>query len=144
MDKAQTAALKLALLEVLINAVFYNPAPALQLMEQHRPGTASAFIKRWFDYINHEPKDKLPRVHDKKLTLCGLSALMELEPSQLPSGLDRIVSHTLRVFKALPGAIAGTYVLCSWRLSAYTASQLERHNKRHSTRFRTPRRVIMT
>ncbi|KAI0029851.1 ARM repeat-containing protein [Vararia minispora EC-137] len=106
LDKTVTAGLKLAMLEVLINAVLYNPAPALQLMEQHRAGAARAFVERWFEYITFEQKDRLPRVHDKKLTLCALCALMELEPAQVPDGLQPIVSNALRVFRTLPTAVA--------------------------------------
>jgi importin-7 len=111
-EKAETGALKLAMLEVLINAVLYNAAPALQVMEQHRSGTASAFINRWFSAVMNE-KDKLPRVHDKKLTICAICALMELEPGQVPDGLQRIVSAALRVLKDLPKATAGELF---WRI----------------------------
>jgi hypothetical protein len=106
-DDAQTGALRLATLEVLVNAVLYNAAPALRLMEQHRVGAARAFIERWFGFVAHTNKDKLPRVHDKKLTLCALCALMELEPGQVPDGLQAIVSNALKVFKGLPKAVAG-------------------------------------
>ena len=94
------------MLEVLVNAILYNAAPALQLLERHRTGTAQAFINRWFTAIASE-KDKLPRVHDKKLTICALCALMELEAAQVPDGLQGIVSAALRVFKDLPKATAG-------------------------------------
>lgn len=104
-DKAQTGALRLHMLEVLINAVLYAPAQTLQLLEQRGPGGASAFLQRWFGLIGGD-KDRLPRVHDKKLSLAALCALMELEPSQTPDGLQGIVAAALRVFRGLPAALA--------------------------------------
>ncbi|KAI0317626.1 ARM repeat-containing protein [Amylostereum chailletii] len=108
MEEAQTSALRLAHLEVLINAVLYNPAAALQLMEQHKPGTARAFFDKWFGAINAD-KDKLPRVHDKKLTIMALCSLMEIDPAAIPpslqDGWQGIVGATLKVFKGLPKAI---------------------------------------
>lgn len=105
--KAETAALRLANLEVLINAVLYNPGAALGLMEQYRPGTSRAFFDLWFAAINGE--NKLPRVHDKKLSIMALCALMEMSPSAIPDALKEgwpsVVGGVLRIFKDLPKAV---------------------------------------
>jgi len=58
-DKAETRALRLANLEVLVNAVLYNPSAALHLMETARPGMGRVFI----------------------VALC---ALMEMHPNAIP------------------------------------------------------------
>ncbi|GLB38717.1 putative ARM repeat-containing protein [Lyophyllum shimeji] len=107
-DKAQTTSFRLANLEVLINAVLYNPSAALQLMEAVRPGMARAFFDRWFAAITGEKQ--LPRVHDKKLSILALCALLELAPGAIPeplqSGWPGIVGGILTIFKDLPQAIA--------------------------------------
>ncbi|KAG5643336.1 hypothetical protein DXG03_001055 [Asterophora parasitica] len=113
LDKSETASLRLANLEVLINTVLYNPSPALHLMEAYRPGTARVFFDRWFAAINSD--NLLPRVHDKKLSILALCALLELAPGAVPeslqSGWPGIVGGILKIFKALPSAIAARKAL---------------------------------
>ncbi|KAG2009602.1 importin alpha re-exporter, variant 3 [Coprinopsis cinerea AmutBmut pab1-1] len=108
LDKTETASLRLANLEVLINAVLYNPTAALHLMERAAPGNARLFIDRWFAAITAS-ESRLPRVHDKKLSILTLAALMELPaesvPEQLRDGWPGIVGGALRLFKDLPKAI---------------------------------------
>lgn len=109
MDKTQTASLRLANLEVLINAVLYNPSAALHIMESS--GKARTFFERWFAAINGD--DLLPRVHDKKLSILALCSLLELAPAAVPqslqSGWPGILGGILTIFKDLPKAIAGQY-----------------------------------
>ncbi|RDB14686.1 hypothetical protein Hypma_016434 [Hypsizygus marmoreus] len=108
LDKTQTSSLRLANLEVLINTVLYNPTAALHFMEVFRPGMARIFFDRWFAAINSD--NQLPRVHDKKLSILALCALLELAPGNVPetlqSGWPGIVGGALRIFKDLPKAIA--------------------------------------
>ncbi|KAL4253351.1 Armadillo-like helical [Pleurotus pulmonarius] len=109
MDICETNALRLANLEVLVNAVLYNPQAALHLMESSRPGKARAFFDQWFAAISNADT-RLPRVHDKKLSILALCALMEMEPVTIPptltDGWPTIVSGALKIFKGLPQAIA--------------------------------------
>lgn len=109
MDSIQTNSLRLANLEVLINAVLYNPTAALRIMEAIRPGTSRLFFDTWFEAINND--NRLPRVHDKKLTLTALCALLEMDPSTVPEpvrdGWPQIVGGALRVFRDLPRAVEG-------------------------------------
>ena len=111
LDKTETPSLRLANLEVLINAVLYNPSAALHLMEAHQAGMARVFFDRWFVAINNE--NRLPRVHDKKLSLLALCALMEMPPDAVPESLrdgwPGIVGGALKIFKALPKAIEGPF-----------------------------------
>lgn len=113
LEKTQTSSLRLANLEVLINTVLYNPSAALHLMEAVRPGAARVFFDRWFAAINGE--NLLPRVHDKKLSILALCALLELAPGAVPeslqSGWPGIVGGVLRIFKDLPKAIANRKAL---------------------------------
>ena len=50
-------------------------------------------------------------MHDKKLTIVALCALLELDPASVPNavkeGWPLIVGGTLHVFKDLPKAIEG-------------------------------------
>ncbi|KAF8956524.1 armadillo-type protein [Flammula alnicola] len=106
-DNTETPALRLANLEVLINTVLYNPSAALHLMEVYKPGMARAFFERWFVAINAD--NRLPRVHDKKLSILALCALMEMAPDTVPESLrdgwPGIVGGALKIFKTLPKAI---------------------------------------
>ncbi|KAF8125741.1 armadillo-type protein [Boletus edulis] len=106
-DGGHTYSFKLANMIVLINTVFYNPTAALHLMENYKPGTARLFFDRWFAAINTE--DKLPRVHDKKLSLLVLSKLLEVDGAMIPASLMEgwygIVGGALVIFKSLPQAI---------------------------------------
>ena len=107
--KAQTVALRLANLEVLINAVLYNPSAALHLMELYRSGMSRVFFDEWFVAINSD--NKLPRVHDKRLSIVALCSLMEMDPSAIPDTLKEgwpgVVAGALKLFKDLPKAMAG-------------------------------------
>jgi len=76
-------------------------------METARPGMGRAFFDTWFQAIHVD--HKLPRVHDKKLTILALCALMELHPSTIPetlkAGWSGILAGILRIFTDLPRAI---------------------------------------
>ncbi|KAH9949788.1 armadillo-type protein [Amylocystis lapponica] len=113
LDAAQTSALRLANLEVLINTVLYNPAAALHIMESIRTGASRIFFDKWFEAINVDMR--LPRVHDKKLSVMALCALLEMDPSAVPQSVQEgwpvIVSGILRIFKDLPRAIEARKVL---------------------------------
>lgn len=111
-DAANTRSLKLANLEVLINAVLYNPSATLQIMESVQPGTSRVFFDKWFEAIRDDKR--LPRVHDKKLTILALCALLEMDPVAVPEpikeGWPQIISGILSIFKDLPHAIEGMFV----------------------------------
>jgi hypothetical protein len=107
-DKGETSSFRLANLEILINAVLYNASAALHFMEVYKPGFARVFFDRWFVAINSE--NKLPRVHDKRLSILALCKLLEMEAAAIPDGLrdgwPGIVVGALNIFKTLPQAIA--------------------------------------
>ena len=113
-DKAESRALKLANLEVLINSVLYNPSAALHFIETFRPGMARTFFDSWFGFIK-SAETKLPRVHDKKLSIVALCALLELAPGAIPDNLKdgwpAIVGGIIKVFHDLPKAVEGKQFL---------------------------------
>jgi importin-7 len=108
-DKAQSNVFALQNLEVLINAILYNPGASLHIMETMRPGRGRIFFDKWFDAI--PVANKLPRVHDKRLTILALCALMELPPNAIPdtlkNGWSGILSGILMIFIELPKALQG-------------------------------------
>ncbi|KAG7087929.1 hypothetical protein E1B28_011975 [Marasmius oreades] len=109
LEIAETASLKLALLNVLVNSVLYNPTAALHIMESSKPGSARAFFDKWFAAINKND-NLLPRVHDKKLSILALSSLLDLDHTSIPESLREgwpgIVGGILKLFKDLPKAVA--------------------------------------
>lgn len=104
-DAAETKTLKLYMLQVLVNSVLYNPALTLSIMGNR----ARAFLDKWFEAIN--TKGRLPRVHDKRLSLVALAALLELDPSQIPDGVKEgwpaLVGGALKLFQEYPEAVKG-------------------------------------
>ncbi|KDQ15134.1 hypothetical protein BOTBODRAFT_32118 [Botryobasidium botryosum FD-172 SS1] len=109
----QTKALRLASLEVLVNSVLYNPVLALQILENQGAGALRTFFDKWFVILQSEAG--LPRVHDKKLSIFALCALLEMDPSAVPATLHEgwagIVGAILNVFKGLPKAVAAREAL---------------------------------
>jgi len=80
-------------------------------MELYGPGTSRVFFDAWFVAINSD--NKLPRVHDKKLSIVALCSLMEIDPSAIPDvlkeGWPSVVAGALKLFKDLPKAMEGWF-----------------------------------
>jgi len=107
-EHAQTPALKLNNINVILNAIVYNAPAALNIMETIRPGSTRTFFDKWFTIINEARG--LPRVHDKRLSIVAICALLEMDPSAVPlpiqDGWHGIVAGALRIFKDYPKAVA--------------------------------------
>ena len=75
---------------------------ALQNLESN--GWTSKFFSLWFENI-----DSFSRVHDKKLSICAIVALLELNPAQLPvsvqQGWSKLIQGVVRLFQTLPAAM---------------------------------------
>ncbi|KAL1950524.1 hypothetical protein VTO73DRAFT_5648 [Trametes versicolor] len=106
-NKTNTKALQVANNNVLVNAILYNPAATLQFLEQVGPGSARTFFDEWFAAI--AAPSRLPRVHDKKLSIMALCALMEMDPAGVPAsiqdGFHNIVAGALQLFQEYPKAV---------------------------------------
>jgi len=89
-------------MEMVINCVYYNPLVTLQVLEQH--GWTNKFFSLWFSHI-----DNFSRVHDKKLSIVAISALLQLRPEQIPPtiqpGWHRLLQGSVRLFETLPAAM---------------------------------------
>ncbi|KAI8927955.1 armadillo-type protein [Entophlyctis helioformis] len=78
---AKSVALRVHAIEIVVNALFYNPALALGVLEQAQYTTA--FFETWFKQL-----DDFERVHDKRLSILTLAALLELPTEALPPALQ--------------------------------------------------------
>ncbi|CAG8475521.1 4872_t:CDS:10, partial [Acaulospora morrowiae] len=88
-------------IEAVINCLYYNPRITIHHLE--KCGMTQAFFTLWFENIN-----KFSRVHDKKLVIVALCALIEMPIEQLPqtlqAGWPQVLDGILTVFKTLSKA----------------------------------------
>jgi importin-7 len=93
---------KLHLVEMVINAIYYNPHLALQIMESK--SWTNRFFSIWFGSI-----DSFRRVHDKKLCIAAISALLTIRAEQVPAsvqtGWPRLLTGVTHLFRTLPAAM---------------------------------------
>ena len=93
---------KLHLVEMVINAIYYNPILALQVLESHN--WTNKFFSTWFGSI-----DTFRRVHDKKLCIAAISALLTIRADQVPqsvqTGWPRLLTGATYLFRTLPQAV---------------------------------------
>jgi hypothetical protein len=92
---------KIHLMEMVINAIYYNPVLALHVLEAK--GWTNKFFSLWFSSI-----DSFSRVHDKTLSISAIVALLTLNPEQVPAsvqqGWPRLLQGIVRLFQTLPAA----------------------------------------
>ncbi|KAJ3018073.1 hypothetical protein HKX48_003183 [Thoreauomyces humboldtii] len=104
-EKVTKPALRVRYLEIVVNAIRYNPSGTLALLDQ-RNATA-VFFQLWFKDL-----PEFRRVHDKKLCVLALSAILELPMDQFPAaslhgteGWMQILNGILTVFETYPVAL---------------------------------------
>jgi len=89
-------------MEMVINAVHYNPILTLQILESK--GWTNRFFSLWFGSMN-----SFTRVHDKKLCIVAISSLLSINPEQVPAsvsvGWPRLLQGITELFRTLPVAI---------------------------------------
>lgn len=94
------------LMEMVINAIYYNPGLALQVLEGNQ--WTNKFFSAWFANI-----ENFKRVHDKKLSIVAITALLTLRAEDVPSsiqpGWPRLLQGITRLFQSLPAAIKREY-----------------------------------
>ncbi|KAJ3320443.1 hypothetical protein HDV06_005266 [Boothiomyces sp. JEL0866] len=93
--KVKTVALRVHCIEVVLNAIYYNPTMTLGLLEHINWTTA--FCEIWFKNIDH-----FHRVHDKKLSILALCTLLELPQNQLGS-LQNMWTHLFDARESMEG-----------------------------------------
>lgn len=72
---------KIHLMEMVINAMHYNPILALHTLESK--GWTNRFFSLWFGSMN-----SFKRVHDKKLCIVAISALLNIGADQIPASVS--------------------------------------------------------
>jgi hypothetical protein len=101
-DEPKVKSLRIHLMEVIINSIYYNPALALHVLEAN--GWTNKFFSLWFSSI-----DNFSRVHDKKLCISAICALLTLNAQSVPvsvqQGWPRLLQGVVRLFQTLPAAL---------------------------------------
>lgn len=100
--KGMIKSYKLHLIEMVVNALYYNPHLALSVLESH--GWTNKLFSIWFGSI-----DSFKRVHDKKLCIAAISALLTIRADQIPvsvqTGWPRLLTGITHLFRTLPAAM---------------------------------------
>lgn len=107
--EVKTSELRTMCLQVVIAAIYYNPALLLETLEKmHLPNSTESitaqFLKQWL----HDT-DCFLGLHDRKLAVLGLSALLETSgsrPQVIQTCADQIVPSILTLFSGLKRAYA--------------------------------------
>ncbi|ATY62949.1 nonsense-mediated mRNA decay (Nmd5) [Cordyceps militaris] len=93
---------KIYLVEMIINCIHYNPLLSLQILEAK--GWTNRFFSLWFGSMS-----SFSRVHDKKLCIVAISALLNLNHEQVPPsvavGWPRLLQGITELFRTLPAAL---------------------------------------
>ncbi len=107
---------RIHLMEMVINAIYYNPILALSVLESN--GWTNKFFSSWFSNI-----ESFSRVHDKKLSIVAISSLLTLRAEDVPSsvqqGWPRLLQGIVRLFQTLPAALKSMSVSLRKRLLSY-------------------------
>ena len=105
-EKVKNAPFRVHCLEVIINALYYNPLLTLSILEQQN--ATLGFFSVWFKNLEH-----FTRVHDKKLSILTICVLLEIPVESLPesikSGWMQLFDGLLKVFETYPEALEGTF-----------------------------------
>ena len=101
-DELKVKSYRIHLMEMVINAIYYNPLLALTVLEAN--GWTNKFFSMWFSSI-----DSFTRVHDKKLSIGAITALLTLRADEVPTsvqqGWPRLLQGIVRLFQTLPAAM---------------------------------------
>ncbi|KAK5169369.1 Nonsense-mediated mRNA decay protein 5 [Saxophila tyrrhenica] len=101
-DELKVKTYRIHLMEMVINAVYYNPRLAIGVLEAN--GWTNKFFSLWFSSI-----DSFTRVHDKKLSIGAIIALLTLRADEVPQsvqqGWPRLLQGIVRLFQTLPAAL---------------------------------------
>ena len=102
LPKEITKVSKIFYLEMIINALYYNPLLAIACLEEQN--FTGSFFNLWFNSI-----DSFQRVHDKKLCILAITSLLSVPENMLPpsvsNGWSQLMQGVLKVFETLPAAL---------------------------------------
>jgi len=101
-DEVKAKSYRIHLMEMVINGIYYNPILALQVLET--AGWTNKFFSLWFGSM-----PSFSRVHDKKLCIMAIIALLNIQPDQIPTsvsvGWPRLLQGISLLFETLPQAM---------------------------------------
>ncbi|KAK5128335.1 hypothetical protein LTR85_003003 [Meristemomyces frigidus] len=101
-EELKVKSYRIHLMEMVINAIYYNPRLALTVLEAN--GWTNKYFSFWFSSI-----DSFTRVHDKKLSIGAITALLTLRSDEVPhsvqQGWPRLLQGIVRLFQTLPAAM---------------------------------------
>ncbi|KAI7509050.1 ARM repeat-containing protein, partial [Hortaea werneckii] len=101
-DQLKVKSYRIHLMEMVINGIYYNPNLAMQVLEAN--GWTNKFFSLWFSSI-----DSFTRVHDKKLSIGAITALLTMSsqdvPTSVQNGWPRLLQGIVRLFQTLPTAM---------------------------------------
>ncbi|KAF2761125.1 ARM repeat-containing protein [Pseudovirgaria hyperparasitica] len=101
-DEPKVKSVRVHLMEMVINAVYYNPRLTLQILEANQ--WTNKFFSQWFANM-----DSFTRVHDKKLSIAAITLLLSLRGEEVPvtiqPGWSRLLQGLVRLFQTLPAAL---------------------------------------
>ncbi|AQK70901.1 Importin beta-like SAD2 [Zea mays] len=114
--RAQKPYLKCLLVQVIANALYYNPALTLESL--NKLGVAADIFNHWFAMLQQVKKSgarvNFKREHDKKVCCLGLTSLIALPADKIPAeALDRIFKATLELLVAYKDQVAGVFPLAN-------------------------------
>ncbi|KAM7205702.1 Armadillo-type fold [Rhypophila sp. PSN 637] len=93
---------RIHLMEMIINAIYYNPILTLQALELQ--GWTNKFFSLWFGSMT-----SFSRVHDKKLCIMAIVSLLNIPADQIPAsvsvGWPRLLQGITTLFSTLPAAM---------------------------------------
>lgn len=101
-DEPKVKSLRIHLMEVIVNAIYYNGPLTLHVLESN--GWTNKFFSLWFSSI-----DNFTRVHDKKLCISAICSLLTINGQNVPvsvqQGWPRLLQGIVRLFQTLPAAL---------------------------------------
>jgi hypothetical protein len=101
-EEVKVKSYKIYLMEMVINAIYYNPLLALHVLESNN--WTNKFFSLWFSNM-----DSFTRVHDKKLAIAAITSLLTLRAQDVPvsvqQGWPRLLQGIVRLFQTLPAAM---------------------------------------
>ncbi|KAL1924145.1 uncharacterized protein VTP21DRAFT_7180 [Calcarisporiella thermophila] len=101
-NSIKTREFRIHCLEVVVNALYYNPSLTLGILERNQ--WTQGFFSMWFANF-----DKFARVHDKKLSIVAICAILETPTEHIPPTLQaawpQILGGILTMFQSLPQAV---------------------------------------
>ncbi|KAI8618818.1 armadillo-type protein [Chytriomyces sp. MP71] len=95
------AIFKVHLLEMVINCMYHSPLHTLHLLEQSN--ATATFFYIWFKEL-----ESFSRVHDKKLSILALTAVLSLPAGVIPSlqgHIGTLLHNLMKLFQEYPAAL---------------------------------------